>query len=317
MKLRIFTALLLTLCALFTSAFAYTDMDLVDPEFLTPYFPDHTLLSGVDEGDTLYLLMQNPAGETVFIGGTQSESGEWSFVESTPLPEGAILGDDNLYYSLRIPTDEYSIGVTLAPFHDGSWGVSTINYSYNEPIRIGRNWISDWYPLWGYLGNHPWSDITVIDWTTLPRTYDEAVAQVDSSRWALVKDAFALLYSSPDDNADILGEYVSGAPVCIAEPGDEYTRVLIGQAEGWMLTEQLAFNEEIFEVHSLDTAFLTTEETLVYTQPDETSHAYLLAEQFPDVYVLGTVPGNWAHIWLADIDLYGYVSQDSFSYGDG
>ena len=312
MRPRILIALILALCTLLTSAFAYTDMDLVDAEFLTPYFPEYTLLHGVDEGDTLYLLMQKPSGETVFIGGVQSADGAWTFTESTPLPEGAFLGVENFSTSLGIPIGGKNLCVTLTHHADGTWGVYDLDFG---AIRVGSTWVSDTQPLRGVIGDHPWGDITSIDWTTLPRTCEEAIAHVDFSRWGVVESDDTPLLAEPSSKS-VLGKYSTGAPVCVREFRGDYARVAIGNVEGWMRLDCLALNVEISTVPSMEIYWLS-EGTYLYAAPDETAAVEQLPDSISTGYILGTVGEDWAHIWLPTTDAFGYIKVESIFYGDG
>ena len=80
MKLRPFLFTLLFFLLVLSTAHAADPTFPADPAFLAPYLPGYTLVHGVDEGDTLYLLMQNPSGATVFVGGTRTDENECAIV---------------------------------------------------------------------------------------------------------------------------------------------------------------------------------------------------------------------------------------------
>ena len=61
------------------------------------------------------LLMEKPDGTLVFVGCVQGAWNEWQLTESTPLPEGTILGVENFTHSLGIPSRKYYDCVSVEP----------------------------------------------------------------------------------------------------------------------------------------------------------------------------------------------------------
>lgn len=343
MKRLIF--LLFTLCILFSTALASDPPVLVEPEFLTPYLPQHTLIRGVSENGRLYLLMRNPSGETVFIGSTQSESGEWSFFESAPLPEGAILGDENFSTALSIPTDEYPIRVTLSPFWDGEWGVTELSYQGGEPIRLGRTWISLSGPFDGVFGDHPWSNISSIDWSSLPTSYEEAASQINDSWWFIIslpeKQYSTYLYLKPSLNAPVLEKYppvpnpsidpavyhktidprlkfLSGTPVRLQKLQDQWALVTVCDNTGWIPVEYLVPGEFISEVSvKLTPVIVDRGDTTLYAERECTTPLFTVPYG-TKAFVLNSTTRLYT-LWFPDTDAYGIISPNTLSAipGDG
>ena len=308
MKLR---ALVLFILCLFICCASACAAAPADPAAIAGLLPSHTLISGVSDGDTLHLLMQNPAGETVFVGGVQLPDGTWSFTESTPLPADAYFVSDTSI-QLVIPTIRNRSTVTLLPFN-GVWGVSTLAYNDNTPFSMGEMWISETTPLTGALGDHPWRDITKIDWSKLPTSYKQAAAQVNNARWGLVKSASAPLLQSPSPSSAALMQCIPGAPVCAREFRDGYARVLLGNTEGWIALEHIALNVKMSEVTPAPIALLDGYSS-IYSHPDSTDALPIPADSGV-AYALATSSGC-TYIWFPETGTYGYV-RGSVQYKGG
>lgn len=326
--MRKLLSFLLTLLMLTTSALACNPTTPAAPNMIAALLPGYTHVDSIDDGDELRLLMRNPEGALVFVGGVKNESGEWALIESTPLPEGAILGVENFTHSLGIPSATYYDCVSVAPYADGTWGVSLIDPQEGGMIFLGQHVIYDEVhevEVEGYVGNHPWSDITTIDWASLPQSYEKAVAAIDSTDWAVVNNPNRAdrlhLRVSPDKDSASLGKYYNRTPVKICEYGEEWCAVTVCGLEGWMMTRYLAFGEDM---DSVDYAgpWLTWKENLpedrLYQRPRANS-AYAAKtppEYWPRFYIMG-VAGDFYHVWLPDSEEYGYIRMDDLWPGNG
>jgi len=197
------------------------------PDMIAALLPGYTHVDSIDDGDELRLLMRNPDGALVFIGGVLDASGQWALTESTPLPEGTILGVENFTHSLGIPSGTYVDCINVSPYADGTWGVSMVMPAHSGMCFMGQHVIFDEVnDIDGHFGSHPWADITTIDWTTLPASYEEALAQLDATGWAVVnnpdREDRLHLRVSPDKNAASLGKYYNRTPVKIRQYGKEW-----------------------------------------------------------------------------------------------
>ena len=172
-KLLIVFLLLLT-----ATVYAAEPANPADPEMVARLLPsqDLTLVRGIDDGDELRLLMRRNDGKLLFVGGVKEDRG-WVFTYSSPLPEGTILGVENFTHSLGIPNGTFVDCVSVHPYADGTWGVNYLDpWGSTGEIHMGKHVVYDSHVLDGYIGDHPWSDITCIDWISLPGSYAEAVA---------------------------------------------------------------------------------------------------------------------------------------------
>lgn len=314
MKLRIFVAILMCVCC-WTTAQAAPPPVYVEEELVEQLMPDHTLIRGVVEEDKMYLLMQNAAGENVFVGGTQNAEGAWNCYESAPLPEGTILGVENYTTALGIPTENGLITTTVSPFHDGEWGVTEVSFRGGEPIRMGRTWISMSDPLNGVFCDHPWSDIAEIDWLTLPLNYEKALEKADDSNWCVFKPsekakhtALACLLTKPKTNAETVTKLWKGTPARIVETQGKWIRVAVGNVEGWIQKEHVLSGGEMGRTDAAPILLGTSKEsTTFHSTPNADDVAYSI-DGYVEVYQLDFTPNEYTLVWRADIDEYMYVS---------
>lgn len=319
-------ALLLTLLMLLNCACASEPANPADPAMVAQLLPDYILITGIDDGDKLRLLMRTPDDVLVFVGGVRDGYGAWTLTQSTPLPEGTILGVENFTHSLGIPREAFYDAVDVTPYADGTWGVSLM-----YPHHAG----SDLFPLRKYviyesgqaingqIGDHPWSDITTIDWSSLPASYEEAAAAVDPSRWAVVNNPNPHdrlhLRTGASTAAASLGKYYNRTPVRIREYGQEWCAVTVGGLDGYMMTRFLAFDADIHAV-SYAGPWLDWKENLpqkrLYAAPSTTAD-YTLAEDTSDWLCILGVAGDFYHVWLPYTEAFFYVHMDDLWEGNG
>ncbi|MDD3337142.1 MAG: SH3 domain-containing protein [Eubacteriales bacterium] len=290
--------------------------------------PDWDYLGGTIENETMQFLMQKPDGTLVFVGTSFDESSGWSLTESTPLPKGTIYGYENFSSSLFLPS---GILASIGRFADGTWGINFINAIQPEAsevtmFHLGQNWICEMGTAFDIdaCGTHPWSDVTTIDWQTLPATLAGAQAQLDRSFWAVVSNPKATdrlhLRTEPSRDARSLGKYYSGTPVRIlAEQGD-WVQVDILGVQGWMMRQYLAFGETMLQVKGAlpelesDAFPLTIYRSASDEEPIRNEFGELGGF---DMHVLGVAGDEWYHIWLTTSGLGGYVRQMDLSLGNG
>lgn len=322
--MRKLISLILALLMLTGTAFAAEPANPADPAIIAELLPGCTFVEGIDDGDQLRLLMRNPADQLVFIGGVHTADGTWRFTESTPLPEGTILGVENFTHSLGLPNGRYYDLVSVHPYADGTWGVGMFMPDSRGLFTLGKHHIdpaNDVHAVYGHFGSHAWSDITAIDWTSLPASCEEAIARLDSSDWAVVsnpnREDRLHLRVSPDKDAASLGKYYNRTPVQIRKYGAEWCAVTVCGVEGYMMTEYLAFGEAMDEVDYAG-PWLTLKEHLrevrLYVKP-RASADYTM-NKLSWFYVMG-IAGDYYHVWLPNTEEYGYVRMDDLWPGNG
>ena len=323
--MRKLLTLLLVLMMTAGVALAADPANPADPEMVAQLLPGYTLVRGIDDGDELRLLMRNAENELVFVGGV-AKDGSWRFTESTPLPEGTILGYENFTHSLAIPSERYDTydAVSLRPYADGTWGVSLVMPAdFGGMFFMGKHFVfDDTHEIDGHFGDHPWADITTIDWASLPDSYAEAVARVDSSAWAVVnnpnpEDRLHLRGHAPNPEAVSYGKYYNRTPVKIREYGEDWCAVTVCGQDGYMMTKYLAFGEDMAAVEYAGPGLSFKEnlaEHRLYLQPRADS-AYIECDDH-DFHILG-VAGDFYHVWFPDTEEYYYIRMDDLWPGNG
>ena len=321
--MRKLISLLMALLILPLAACASDPANPADPGMVAALLPGYVYVQGIDDGEELRLLMRTPAGELVFIGGVLNADGTWALTESTPLPEETFLGVENFTHSLGIPTEPYLTLVSMRPYADGTWGVSYLEPSGDKAaFQLGKHHLrADVHEVEGYWGNHPWGDITTIDWASLPGTYDEAIASLDTSRWMIVNNPNPEdrlhLRTKADRNAASLGKYYNRTPVYIRQYGNEWCAVTVCGVDGWMMTQFLAPAADITSIkYAGPWLAVLGEETPLCASADPSSAFSDLHSQ-DRFFVFGIVGEEWYHIWLPRTEECGYVRQDALWPGNG
>ncbi len=294
-----------------------------DPTLVSVLMPGYQLVRGITntEGNELRLLMRRPDGQLVFVGGVHDAQDGWKMTVSSPLPEGSFLGVDNFVDSLGIGgTNVYA--VTPCPYPDGSWGVKILYPDDEGLFRVGPNWIFEESGAPTLVGDHPWSDITAMDWSSLPASYEDALLQVDHSGWALVNNPDPQdrlnLRVQPDKKATSLGKYYNGAPVRILENKGEWARVEILGVEGWMMTEFLAIGDAMKNVTPAHPQLETLEGgSMLHAEPNEDAAVGMASGNFASMKIIGIVDEQWYHVWFYNEGTGGYFRADDLWPGNG
>ena len=294
-----------------------------DPTLVSVLMPGHQLVRGITnkEGNELRLLMRRPDGQLVFAGGVHDPKEGWKMTVSTPLPEGSFLGVENFVTSIGIGgTDVYA--VTPCPYPDGSWGVDILYPDEEGLFRVGPNWVLEEGRVPTLVGDHPWSDITTIDWSSLPKNYEDALSQVDHANWALVsnpdpKDRLNLRVK-PDQKSTSLGKYYNGAPVRILENKGDWARVDILGVEGWMMTKYLAIGEAMKNVTPAHPQLQTLEGgSMLHAEPNEEAALGVETADYASMKIIGIVNEQWYHVWFYNDGTGGYFRADDLWPGNG
>ncbi|MEG0494497.1 MAG: SH3 domain-containing protein, partial [Clostridia bacterium] len=166
----------------------------------------------------------------------------------------------------------------------------------------------------------PWSDITAMDWNTLPMSLESAVHMLDQSAWAVVNNPNPEdrlhLRTQPQKDAPSLGKYYNGTAVRVLGENGDWLHVSVYGAEGWMMKRYLARSEAMNAVTSKGpTLSFVTYPALLYESPkSEYPFCKLVGdEDCLDMRVLGTVSDRWLHVWFMISGRSGYVLQDALT----
>ena len=320
--MRRLLTLLLALMMTASVALACDQTFPVDPTMIAELLPGYTHVDSIDDGDELRLLMRNHDGELVFVGGIRGKDGLWHFTESTPLPEGTIMGVENFTHSLGLPGKTYYVSVNVRPYADGTWGVSLVLSDDGNMAMMAKHVVFDaTHEIEGTFGDHPWNDITRVDWASLPGSYEEARTRVNRDNWAVVSNPNPAdrlhLRVSPDKDAASLGKYYNCTPVQIREYGKTWCAVTVCGVDGYMMTKYLAFGEDMDAVDYAGPWLARKEhlsEVRLYDSPRAASRYDM--NPLNCFYVMG-VAGDYYHVWLPDTEEYGYVRMDDLWEGNG
>ena len=290
-------------------------------------FPGDTYLGGCAKEKHLEFFLETPEGKRIIAVCTQNHTDGWRITRSKPLPEGTTYGYENFSSSLVIG----DLVVNVGPVDETTCGIT---YIYNMEdmasgetmFRLGKNWVSDSSPL-GYgncFGDHPWADISAIDWNSLPRTFGEALAVMDVSNWAVVNNPNPQdrlhLRTEPKKTATSLGKYYNGTPVRIVGTQGEWAAVNIFGVTGWMKQEYLAFGQAGHQVEPVFPARVfawSNGNHGVFSGPSASKPLVSSENPQQDLLVLGIVGEEWYHVWFPEDDVTGYVLQCNWKEGNG
>ncbi len=240
---------------------------------------------------------------------------EYDIIEIGPTPSNASLDTFHMWEGklFLISDDGYHNFVRA---RDGKWylsGVQTeelfgVCYDGIEDVEkapgLGRN---DGVTY----GVSPWSaDITQLDLCALPRTLEEALSQLDPSRYAFVNTPDPAdrlpLREKPEEDATSLGRFYNRTPVYILEERGEWAHVRIGREAsgltGWMLKKHLAYGGDREDVVC---AFpqLSVREDLGYTVPlcDGPDEFYVIGTRGDDRLIIMTEDGTVGDVRSSDL----------------
>ncbi len=219
----------------------YDELSRVAHELL----PGYTFLDGkFSTRAAATFLMENPAGDTVFLGGVYEDG--WVWTESTPLPEGtgcdsyhAGAGSMMIYYPLpetaHLPADEQTwIQYVIDLQDDGTWRVTGLLNDREDWISFndGFLYITLSGPVWGDCTLE--RDITKIDWAAYPTSIVDVLPCITDDA-GVVGGKVQPLYADAE-GGEILWEYQPGTPVIILDRAETRVQVRIADSEitGWM-----------------------------------------------------------------------------------
>lgn len=287
-------------------------------------FPDDTFLGGSIPGNELDLrmLMRRKDGKVVLRCIREVSPGtdglpRYDVTESAPLPDNTYYGVENFTNSLGISIPGSRLLAVNVQERQGVWGVSMA--WDRDMIYLGSNWMLN--ELGSYIiGEHPWSDITKIDWATLPRTWQEALDALDTSHYAVVNNPDPAdrlhLRELPDRTSKSLGKYYNGTPAKVLETKGDWVHVDVLGQTGWMLRSYLAFGEDVKQVASAFDKQCTFEPTEVAPVYLDTDGLDIIAYG-SDFLIAGILGNEWYHVWLPEKGMAGYVKQNSVFPGNG
>lgn len=289
--------------------------------------PEYTFIEGAATENGLELLMEAPDGSLRMVTWAMTADGPVTNI-SSPLPDGSQYNDIHAY--VHMPDGKSAV---LDVYEDGVWYIGSVFTGENaEGVRIGRNWIAQsvWYGSPIYVGDHPWNSLNVA-WRTLPETLDEALLQLDPSRWAVVNNPNPAdrlhLRERANRSSRSNGKYYNGTPVEVLKKGSTWTKVRVPSGHvGWMMTEYLAFGKDAWKVqHAFPqlTPVETAEtfpvwdiETVLNGSWKREDGDWSIFRNEP-VYIIGIASDEMYYVWFPELDEAGCMRQSDFWAGNG
>ena len=297
--------------------------------------PGYTFVKGMLKGDAMHFLMEKPDGSRVYVICEYMSHREVRLIESTPLPEGTVLGYENF-------TDSLWIGnrcVTVQLLYNGDAGLEYIydDAAYSEGsggfLFFGDRTVWDGSAAAAQTiilyGDHPWDNITQIDWNALPHSLDEASAQMDSGNYAMVLNPNPAdrlhLRERADKGSRSQGKYYTGTPVGVSEQDGDWTLVTFGDWRSWvhgyMMRRYLTFGQSGSALRLDFSAMpqLSADGVMlkVYQETQNGAYTYHMNADQNTMKVIGIIGNDWYHVWFPATGEYGFVRQSDLWPGNG
>ncbi|MDO5022970.1 MAG: SH3 domain-containing protein, partial [Eubacteriales bacterium] len=278
---------------------------------------DYKYIDGVKNQFEIQFLAERKDTQIVLLCLNYDKNNGWVFTESSPLPKGTYLGVENLTQSLYIPGRG---DCSIRRYASGKWGAWYADFAN---ISYGENYLLKEFSYSGnyFIGSHPFSDITLINWENFPTSFEEAKKSLNQSNWATPNNKNPEdrlhLREKPDRKSRSLGKFYNGAPIYVLQKGKQWTHVRIGKEEGYMMTKFLAFNKDMNAVEfNINTKIAINPVTEVYWQGEK--NKTLLSEYEVDlIKIIGVIGNEWYIVWDMDSGLIGKIRQEQLQDGNG
>lgn len=229
-----------TLARFDASAFPEDLCDL-DDETLTRVaallLPEYSFLDGKFSTEAVTLLMRNPAGDVVFLGGVYRD-GAWVWTESTPLPEDTECDSFHAgagWMEIRIPhpdglmsswDEEFPLYVdySISLQEDGRWLVGGFLNEDEEHVFFESEGLYLSYTGIAFGRYDLERDITRIDWSDYVYSISDALALL-SRDWGVISEPSLPLYADAEASI-LLAEYICATPVHVLAYSEDETEPL-------------------------------------------------------------------------------------------
>ncbi|MBR3020258.1 MAG: hypothetical protein IKH57_24855 [Clostridia bacterium] len=303
-------------------------------EAASSLMPGYAFIKGMLKNSTMHFLMEKPDGSRVYVICEYMSHRAVNLIESSPLPAGTVLGHENFTDSLWID----GRCVTVQLLYNGTAG---IEYIYDDAANYEDSggflffghrtvWDGSVVPTQTILyGDHPWDDITQIDWNALPHGLAEASAQMDSSNYAMVVNPNPAdrlhLRERADRGSRSQGKYYTGTAVGVMSQDGDWTQVTFGDWNSWvrgfMMKRYLTFGQYGSALRldlSAMPQFSPAQPILkVYQQSQAGSYVTHWQESHESMRVIGIIGDEWYHVWFPATGEYGFVRQSDLTTGNG
>jgi len=316
------------------------DIESVSPDgWLIPAVPgvcyglledgDTLLLVDVQSESILMLVRKADGTKRLRIcDGWDEYKNGYAVEETGPIPEDASMDVYHMWDGvLFLGNDRCSFNFTRSS--NGTWHFTSVQSS--DSFGIVYDGVENWEESSPYrndqvtYGVSPWNGgITRLDLLTLPRSYDEAISELDAHGYMFVNNPNPNdrlhLRTKPQKSAASLGKFYNRTPVYVIDEQGEWAHVRIGNEtdglEGYMMKQYLTKG-------SVTCAF--PQKHILPDASDKTGFI-LKAEPQKDAEEICTVTAGWYIIGVAGDDWYvimtsdgvvGYALQGAFYDGNG
>ncbi len=296
--------------------------------------PEYTFVKGMLKNSALHFLMEKPDGSRVYVICEYMSHRAVNLIESSPLPEGTVLGYENFSDSLWID----GRCVTVQLLYSGRAGLEYIydDSAFSEEtggfMFFGDRtvWDGSEVPAGTLLyGDHPWGDITQMDWTSLPHNLTEASARMDAGAYAMVVNPNPAdrlhLRERADKGSRSRGKYYTGTPVGVSAQDGDWTLVTFGDWRSWvhgyMMKRYLTFGQSgsalRLDLSAMPQLSARDEKLKVYREPQTGEYIWHMNAGWNTMKVIGIIGDEWYHVWFPVTGEYGFVRQSDLTAGNG
>ena len=292
--------------------------------------PEYSFIKGMRKNSAMHFLMEKPNGSRVYAICEYMSHRAVNLIESSPLPAGTMLGYQNFTDSLWID----GRCVTVQLLYNGKAG---LEYIYDDNARSEESegflffgdrtaWSGAEVPARTILyGDHPWDDITEIDWTNLPHNLTEASSQMDASSYAMVVNPNPAdrlhLREQADKGSRSQGKYYTRTPVEVLSVEGDWVQVAIGGQRGFMMRRYLTFGQAgdalYLDLSAMPPLSARDEKLKVYAEPQIGEYEWHMNEDWNTMRVIGIIGDEWYHVWFPATGEYGFVRQSDLWAGNG
>lgn len=287
----------------------------------TALMPGYTFQGGTIYSDNMTFLMKDPNGALVFVGVGFDDREGWLKTTSTVLPDGTRYGRENLDNVLWLPDGQM---VEVTQYADGSWGPTVVYDDGGVPIcYLGQNWVQDDAGHYVF-GIHPWTDVRIIGWETLPLSAQDALRQTDPANIAVVHNPDPNdrlhLRMEPNRNATSMGKYYNNTPVYIYDKVGDWYHVSVFGVEGYMLGRYLETGEGRNSVATAGpwvTAISYPVKLYEGTQSTGPFYSFNSPGDESGLRVIGLISDTFYHVWDPTTGLSGYILQSVVAPSQG
>ena len=279
----------------------------------------------------IVLLLEGP-GESCTLRIAEWNGSGYDVLDNETIPAGSVLDTTHMYNNAYVWMDrngELEVGLNVYRDEDGSWRMASKCRDYEE------DWEVEWWGIFSddvfaagsnegvYYGEFPANPrgFAETDVTTIPVTLEDGLARLDRSGWAVVNNPNPAdrlhLRAAPDRDAKSLGRFYNRTPVQVVGSEGEWTEVIIGEEglTGWMMTEYLAFGEDMDAVACAFPQDVEPEGDQlrwpVRSVPDEGAEAAWETTLRWDS-IIGVAEDQWYIIMAPGMGRVGYVLQSWF-----